>query len=73
VLEAFAEGEPDRLEALYKINSDTYHGGTGEIRNWLVVGGAMGECQARIIDYMPVHHIITGVGFAAWEPTKQTT
>ena len=34
VLEAFAEGEPDRLEALYKINSDTYHGGTGEIRNW---------------------------------------
>ncbi len=71
ILEALAEGEPDRLEALYKINSDTYHGGTGEIRNWLVVGGAMGETRAHIIDYMPVHHIITGVGFATWDPNKQ--
>ena len=38
---AFAEGEPDRLSSLYTFESDTFHGGTGEIRNWLVVGGAI--------------------------------
>jgi hypothetical protein len=68
VLKAFADGEPDRLEALYKFQSDTFHGGTGEIRNWLVVGGAMGDTQATIVDYMAVHHVITGVGFAYWQP-----
>jgi protocatechuate 4,5-dioxygenase beta chain len=68
VLKAFAEGEPSRLDSLFTFESDTFHGGTGEIRCWLVVGGAMGACKATIIDYMPVHHIITGVGFAAWKP-----
>jgi Catalytic LigB subunit of aromatic ring-opening dioxygenase len=66
VLEALAEGEPDRLSTLYTFNSDTFHGGTGEIRNWLTVGGAMGDRKATIVDYMVVHHIITGVGFAYW-------
>jgi hypothetical protein len=68
VLNALADGEPDRLSTLYTFDSDTFHGGTGEIRNWLVVGGAMGNNKATIVDYMPVHHIITGVGFAYWEP-----
>lgn len=68
VLSAFEEGEPDRLSSLYTFKSDTFHGGTGEIRNWLVVGGAMGDCKATVVDYMAVHHIITGVGFAYWNP-----
>ena len=67
VLEALADGEPDRLSSLYTFESDTFHGGTGEIRNWLVVGGAMGASKATIVDYMPVHHIITGCGFAYWD------
>jgi hypothetical protein len=67
VLRAFAEGDPDRLAGLFTFNSDTFHGGTGEIRNWLVVGGAMGDRKATIVDYMAVHHIITGVGFACWD------
>jgi protocatechuate 4,5-dioxygenase beta chain len=66
VLAALAEGKPDKLSSLYQINSDTYHGGTGEIRAWLVPAGAMGATKAEIIDYMPVHHIITGVAFASW-------
>jgi hypothetical protein len=68
VLKAFADGEPNRLSNLFSIKSDTLHGGTGEIRNWLVVAGAMGDTRAEIIDYMPIHHIITGVAFAAWQP-----
>jgi protocatechuate 4,5-dioxygenase beta chain len=66
VLAALAEGKPDKLSSLYQINSDTYHGGTGEIRAWLVPAGAMGSTKAEIIDYMPIYHIITGVAFAAW-------
>jgi len=68
VLEALADGEPDRLSTLYTFDSDTFHGGTGEIRNWLAVGGAMGDRKATIVDYMVIHHVITGVGFAYWSP-----
>lgn len=66
ILDALADGEPYRLSGMYTFNSDTFHGGTGEIRNWLAVGGAMGDRKATIVDYMVVHHIITGVGFAYW-------
>jgi len=67
VLKAFAEGDPDRLSVLYQLESDTFHGGTGEIRNWLVAGAAMGACKATVVDYMPIHHAVTGVAFAYWE------
>ncbi|MFM9971680.1 MAG: hypothetical protein ACKVQK_25140 [Burkholderiales bacterium] len=67
ILAALADGEPERLSSLFTFNSDTFHGGTGEVRNWLVVGGAMGNNKATVVDYMAVHHIITGVAFAYWE------
>lgn len=70
VLSAFADGKPERLSTMYSIKSDTFHGGTGETRNWLVVGGAMGDCKATVVDYMAVHHIIAGVGFAYWSPNS---
>ena len=69
VLDAFAEGDPYRLESLFKLDSDTYHGGTGEIRCWLTAGAAMGDTRATIVDYMPIHRVITGVGFAYWDAT----
>ena len=37
-----------------------------DVTTTLIVAGAIASR-----DYMPVHHIITGVGFAAWEPNKQ--
>ena len=67
VLGALAAGKPDRLSSLFEFDSDTLRGGTGEIRNWLVVAGAMGATKADIIDYMPIHSAIAGIGFAAWE------
>ncbi|MCC6473550.1 MAG: hypothetical protein IT514_07380 [Burkholderiales bacterium] len=67
ILQAFEDGEPQCLEGLFTFRSDTLHGGTGEVRNWLVVGGAMGSTKATIVDYMPIHHVITGVGFAYWQ------
>ena len=66
MLAALAAGKPEKLESLYQLNSDTYHGGTGEIRAWLVAAGAMGATRAEIIDYMPIYMAITGVGFASW-------
>jgi protocatechuate 4,5-dioxygenase beta chain len=68
VLAAMAAGKPERLESLYQINSDTYHGGTGEIRAWLVAAAAMGNVKAEVIDYMPIYHAICGVAFASWTP-----
>ena len=46
---------------------DTLRGGTGELRAWVSAAGA---CQwpASVIDYMPIHHVKTGVGFACWPP-----
>ena len=66
VLDALAAGQPDRLSSLFEFDSDTLRGGTGEIRNWLVVAGAMGSAKAEIVDYMPIHSAIAGIGFAAW-------
>lgn len=66
VLNAFAEGDPYRLTPLFEFDSDTFHGGTGEIRAWLTAGGAMGNTKAEIVDYMPIHSAIGGIGFASW-------
>jgi hypothetical protein len=68
VLTALAAGKPERLESLYQINSDTYHGGTGEIRAWLVAAAAMGNVKAEVIDYMTIYHAIAGIAFASWTP-----
>ena len=68
VLKALAEGDPYRLTPLFEIDSDTFHGGTGEIRAWLVAAGAMGKTRADIVDYTPIYHAIAGIGFASWGP-----
>jgi len=65
-LDSLAAGKPERMLGLYTFDSDTIRGGTGEIRNWLVVAGAMGDRKATIVDYIPVHHAVTGLGFAFW-------
>ena len=66
VLKAFADGDPDRLNGLFSMDSDTMRGGTGEIRNWLVAAGAMGDRKATIVDYIASNHALAGVGFACW-------
>ena len=66
ILDSLAVGKPERLLGLYTFDSDTVRGGTGEVRNWLVVAGAMGNRKATILDYIPAHHTVTGLGFAFW-------
>jgi protocatechuate 4,5-dioxygenase beta chain len=66
ILDSLANGKPEKLLGLYTFDSDTVRGGTGEVRNWLVAAGAMGSRRAAIVDYIPAHHAVTGLGFAYW-------
>ena len=69
VLERIAANRGAELQNLFTFDSDTLRGGTGELRAWVSAAGA---CQwpANVIDYMPIHHVKTGVGFACWPPAS---
>jgi Catalytic LigB subunit of aromatic ring-opening dioxygenase len=67
VLERIARGEGAELCTLFKTDSDTLRGGTGEIRNWIAVAGAYDGCKATVVDYIPARHAVTGLGFAYWK------
>jgi len=64
VLEQLRSGNAERLCHLFEFDSDTLRSGTGEIRSWIVVAGACSEARATIVDYIPAHHAVTGLGFA---------
>jgi hypothetical protein len=67
VLDAIADGKPERLLGLYTVDSDTMRGGTGEIRSWIAVAGACADRPATVVDYIPAYHAVTGLGFAYWQ------
>ena len=64
-LERLERNEGDALKHLFMFDSDTLRGGTGEIRAWITVAGAM-QRPATIIEYIRAHHAKTGLGFAYW-------
>lgn len=66
ILERIQHNEVEELEHLFTFDSETLGSGTGEIRAWISVAAAM-NCAAEVIDYMPIHTLVTGVGFAAWK------
>ena len=66
VLEQLRGGNGEALCQLFQFDSDTLRSGTGEIRSWIVVAGACDAAQATIVDYIPAHHAVTGLGFAYW-------
>jgi protocatechuate 4,5-dioxygenase beta chain len=64
VLGQLRTGNAEALCHLFEFDSDTLRSGTGEIRSWIVVGGALSGMRATIVDYIPAHHAVTGLGFA---------
>jgi protocatechuate 4,5-dioxygenase beta chain len=56
---------------MYSFDSMTMRGGTGEMRAWITVSGAMEAMgsRARVVDYVPSHHAVTGLAWAYWETT----
>jgi hypothetical protein len=66
VLERIARGEGEQLRSLFTTDSDSLRGGTGEIRSWVAVAGAYDGVKGTVVDYIPAHHAVTGLGFAYW-------
>lgn len=69
VLTRLVRSQSCDIAHIWDARSRTLNGSSAEIRLWTVAGAALEEagCQARLIDYMPVHHGAAGVGFVAWE------
>ncbi|WP_091737406.1 hypothetical protein [Phenylobacterium immobile] len=75
-LEQIANGDGRKTEALFSFDSDTMVAGTGEIRAWITVAGAMETmgAKANVVDYVEAAKTVTGLGFAYWlaeEPQSQ--
>jgi len=70
VLQQIADGTPERLGALYAFRSAATESGTGEIRTWLAVAGAMDAVapgmHAEIVDYFAARKSTSGCGWAIW-------
>lgn len=66
VLKTIEAGHGLELAKLFSFDSETLAGGTGEIRAWVTVAGALGARKAEVVDYIPLHHTVTGLGFAYW-------
>jgi protocatechuate 4,5-dioxygenase beta chain len=72
-LEQLAAGNGQATKAMYTFDSDTMVGGTGEVRAWITVAGAMEEVGSRatVLDYVEGAKTVTGLGMAYW-PTEES-
>jgi hypothetical protein len=64
-LERLERNDSEALQHLFTFDSDTLRGGTGEIRAWITVAGAMRR-PAQAVEYIPSNHAKVGLGFAYW-------
>lgn len=64
-----AAGDGRATRVMYSFDSMTMRGGTGEMRAWITVAGAMETMGSRatVVDYVPSHHAVTGLAWAYWE------
>lgn len=65
ILERLESGRSEELTHLFMFDSDTVRGGTAEVRAWIVAAGACRR-PAKIVEYLPCHHIKVGLGWAYW-------
>lgn len=64
-LERLERNDSEAMKHLFTFDSDTLRGGTGEIRAWISVAGAM-QRPAKVVEYISAHHAKCGLGFAYW-------
>jgi hypothetical protein len=64
-LERLERDDGEALKHLFRFDSDTMRGGTGEMRAWISVAGAM-QRRATVLEYIAAHHAKCGLGFAYW-------
>lgn len=61
VLERLERNDGEAPRHHFTVDSDTMRGGTGEIRAWLTVVGALSR-PARVVDSIRANHTKTGLG-----------
>lgn len=66
ILEQVERGRGRELTKLFTFDSDTFHGGSGEIRSWIAVAAAFDGHPGVVVDYIPAYHAATGLGLAYW-------
>jgi hypothetical protein len=64
-LERLEHNDGEAIQHLFTFDSDTLRGGTGEIRAWITVAGAM-QHRTAVVDYIRAHHAKVGLAFAYW-------
>ncbi|MGA2396128.1 MAG: hypothetical protein ABSH03_22565 [Candidatus Lustribacter sp.] len=71
ILTAFQERD---VETLKSIPPERLVSGTSEIRNWLVLAGALEACESEIIDYVPAYRSTAktgcGMAFMRWRESR---
>ena len=67
-LDQISAGNGRATRAMYGFDSMTMRGGTGEMRAWITVAGAMEaeNSRATVVDYIAAHHAVTGCAWAYW-------
>jgi aromatic ring-opening dioxygenase catalytic subunit (LigB family) len=63
VLSFLAEGEARRF--CDYTPDDLMNHGNGELVNWIIAAGMVGDKKAIVVDYVPLWHI--GLGYVYWE------
>lgn len=66
LLSKIEQGDDEALKSLFSFSTDALHGGTGELRSWIVVAAAMSGVRGKILDYIPAYKALTGLSFAYW-------
>jgi protocatechuate 4,5-dioxygenase beta chain len=64
-LERLERNDGEALKHLFRFDSDTIRGGTGEMRACILVAGGM-QRRAPVLEYTPAAHAKCGLGFAYW-------
>lgn len=71
VMRCLASGDLEKLASLFSFRSATTDSGTGELRTWLVVAGAMAEVNpnghAQVLDYFAARKATAGAGWVLWD------
>ena len=67
-------GAMANLKSMFSFPSENFIGGTGELRCWITVAGAVDQVapghRAVMVDYMAAHKTTTGCGWAYWPPVE---
>ena len=68
VLTRIERAQAADLAPMWQARSRTLQGNSAAIRLWGVAAAAFETVgtPSRVVDYLPVHHAATGVGFVAW-------